>query len=340
MHKYKKIYSHLRTKVEVSKNSPVFLFEPSVATLNLGDGIITESCRHELRKVYKHQSFINCSSHLPQSTTSWTRAWQSQKSFVCGSNLLCSDMYMGRAWNISLLDSIVLPKAILMGVGWNNYQKKASLYTQLLYKNVLSKNAIHSVRDTYTEKKLKEIGIDNVENTGCPTMWRLTEAHCESIPSSMGKAVVFTLTDYRKSIKEDVEFIKALVELYETVYFWPQGSQDLEYFNNLSRQMANYKDSITIIAQSLVEFNKLLSCGNVDFVGTRLHAGVKALQKQCRTIIIGVDNRAVEKKKDFNLPVIDRYKTKEEYKDNISKKFSVEIKLNDEAISRWKEQFK
>ena len=45
---------------------------------------------------------------------------------------------------------------------------------------------------------------------------------------------------------------------------------------------------------------------NIDYVGTRLHAGIRALQHKKRTIIIGIDNRAIEKAKDFNLTVIDR----------------------------------
>ena len=43
-----------------------------------------------------------------------------------------------------------------------------------------------------------------------------------------------------------------------------------------------------------------------DYVGTRLHAGILALNYRKRTLIIAVDNRAAEMKTDINLPVIAR----------------------------------
>ncbi|TOG81065.1 capsular biosynthesis protein, partial [Vibrio parahaemolyticus] len=61
-----------------------------------------------------------------------------------------------------------------------------------------------------------------------------------------------------------------------------------------------------IIAPSLESFDEVLSSGNVDYIGTRLHGGVRALQKKVRTLILAIDNRAWEKKKDFNLPVVER----------------------------------
>ncbi|MEZ9674769.1 polysaccharide pyruvyl transferase family protein [Vibrio breoganii] len=340
MHKYKKLYGyHRQSNKNATSDSPIFLYEPSISTLNLGDGIITESCRKHLRDLYTTEAFINCSSHLPQSSVSWTRAWSCKSSFVCGSNLLCSDMFMGRAWNISFLDSLVLPKANLLGVGWNNYQSKASTYTKYLYKNILSNTFIHSVRDKYTENKLKEIGINNVINTGCPTMWDLNESHCDAIPNIKSNEVVFTLTDYRVAEEEDMQLILALLEGYNTVYFWPQGSNDLSYFRKLQTKLGAVTNKINILPQSLSYYSNLLERRNIDFVGTRLHAGVKALQFKRRSLIIGVDNRATEKKKDFNLPVIERYKSKDDYLDSFNQKFNTEIQINDEAIKKWKEQF-
>ena len=44
----------------------------------------------------------------------------------------------------------------------------------------------------------------------------------------------------------------------------------------------------------------------LDYVGTRLHAGVRAMQKGRRSIILSIDNRAREMGKDYNLNVIER----------------------------------
>lgn len=45
---------------------------------------------------------------------------------------------------------------------------------------------------------------------------------------------------------------------------------------------------------------------SLDFVGTRLHAGIRVLQHKRRSIILGIDNRAPEKAIGFNLPVCPR----------------------------------
>lgn len=76
----------------------------------------------------------------------------------------------------------------------------------------------------------------------------------------------------------------------------------------------------------------------VDFVGTRLHGGIRALQKNIRTIIIGVDNRALEKKKDFHLPVIDRNEI-EDLEYLIQKDYKLDIKLPNDNINKFKKSF-
>ena len=63
------------------------------------------------------------------------------------------------------------------------------------------------------------------------------------------------------------------------------------------------------------------------------------LQHKKRTIIIGIDNRAKEKKKDFNLPVIDR----EDMRDlagTINSPLVTDIHIPLENINKWKGQFK
>ena len=151
--------------------------------------------------------------------------------------------------------------------------------TLILLKSILSKDIIHSVRDSYTEKMLKSIGIENVINTSCPTMWNLTEEFCLQIPKSKGESVVVTLTDYKKDYKRDIQLIKILKNCYDRIMFWPQGSGDLEYFNELD--LNNHGE---ILSCNLSVFNDVLENDGVDFVGTRLHAGIRALQKKKRTI--------------------------------------------------------
>lgn len=97
---------------------------------------------------------------------------------------------------------------------------------------------------------------------------------------------------------------------------------------------------LAILPARLRAYENLLTSDDMDFVGTRLHAGIKALQNKKRSIIIGVDNRAIEKQKDFNLTVISRDKLKEQLADKVNSNFSTEINIPTENIREWKTQFK
>lgn len=76
--------------------------------------------------------------------------------------------------------------------------------------------------------------------------------------------------------------------------------------------------------------------GIVDYVGTRLHGGIRALQKNVRTLIIGVDNRAIEKKKDFNLPVVEREMIVDQLEIEINRPYDLNINLPESNIEKFK----
>ena len=176
---------------------------------------------------------------------------------------------------------------------------KVTLATKLSYRWMFKGNFLHSVRDSYTESLMKGIGINNVVNTGCPTMWSLTPDHCRRIRRDKADKVVFTLTDYKPDPQRDEYLISVLMKKYDEVYFWPQGHKDFAYLQTLQ----GFGD-VRLINPHLKDYDDFLSEGGVDFVGTRLHGGIRALQHGCRTIIIGIDNRAKELHNDFNLPVL------------------------------------
>jgi polysaccharide pyruvyl transferase WcaK-like protein len=260
---------------------------------------------------------------------------------VGGTNLLSSyvDIRPSRnPWSVSYLESLILnKKVILLGCGWHAYLKQPTLGARLFYRSILSRNYVHSVRDSYSEGMLRKAGILNVINTGCPTMWGLSEQHCLSIPTKKSRDVIFTLTDYCRSPKDDLNFINLLKSSYEKIYFWVQGTGDLAYLSSLWGSKIDI--DFHVLNPSLASFDHVLkSSESLDYVGTRLHAGIRALQMKRRAIIIGVDNRAIEKRRDFNLEVVDRGDF-ERLKFLISENFSTNIKLKNENISHWKSQF-
>lgn len=313
----------------------ITILDTSVGTLNMGDEIIVDSVNRELRKIFKERTmYIKLPTHERISRYSHRIINDSNFSFVAGTNLLSSkhNLFRGNQWRINLLDAYKFENVILMGVGWNNYQNDPGFYTSLVYKNALTGNYFHSVRDSYTKKKLNSIGITNVYNTGCPTMWELTKEHCSDIPEKKAESVVFTLTDYNKNPQKDRELIEILNNNYNKVYFWIQGSEDYEYVNSLSK-------SIIFVDPTLRSYDDLLeSDEDLDYVGTRLHAGIRAMQKKRRSIIIGIDNRAMEKQKDFNINVLKRDDISN-LEELINNDILTDINLNMDSIRAWKEQF-
>ncbi|WP_099811408.1 polysaccharide pyruvyl transferase family protein [Streptococcus suis] len=313
----------------------ITVLDTSVATANLGDQIIVDAVRKELKELFPQDMFFQVPTHTPVGRYGRRLIKESKHSFVAGTNLLTSHFHLirSKSWDLYPLDIFQLKDITLLGTGWSTYQKDVSVLQKYAYKRILSTSKLHSVRDSYTLKKLQAAGITNVINTGCATMWRLTPEHCSEIPARKAKNVVFTLTDYSKDIIKDQKMIDILKSEYETVYFWPQGSGDMCYFNQLN------SDGIKILPPILEDYDALLKSDlDVEFVGTRLHGGIRAMQFKRKATIIGIDNRAEEKKKDFNIRVVSR-NTIESLPNWLNDNEKTQLTINFDAINKWKAQF-
>lgn len=320
----------------------ITVYDTATGSSNIGDYIIMEAAKKELNVMFADETFDYFATHKVLTREEMDRAWLNSLAFVCGTNLLRASWRFKATknqWCISFFDGFRMQPAILLGVGWNNYRKKTKLRAAIFYKNALRKDILHSVRDNYTKEKLALCGIHNVINTGCPTLWCLDDNHLSTIPSTKSAAVVFTLTDYRKDIELDKKIIHILKKQYEYVYFWPQGSKDKEYLiEELGSNVDIETNDILILEESLAAFDNLLQNEEVDYVGTRLHAGIRALQKSKRSIIIGVDNRAIEMQKDINLPVVQRERV-EQLNDLIEEEWQPKLNIPWHKIKEWKAQF-
>lgn len=315
-------------------NKGVTLFDTSIATRNLGDIIIMDSVSDIISEICPTSQVFRVPTHNYLSPDSWKCLRESGINFVGGTNLLSSNMPFYQQWKINPLDLWFAQSTVLMGVGWWRYQKTPNWYTKWLLKKITNGDFFHSVRDNYTKSMLNRIGINNVINTACPTMWNLTPDHCSSIPTTRADSVVYTLTDYRKDPESDLRVIKLLRDLYTKVYFWPQGSRDISYFESIGASaMIDVQ-----LAPRVDIYNELLDQQDVDYVGTRLHAGIRAMQKMRRTIILAVDNRAAEKGKDFGLCVVQR-DDMESIAEKIKSEWRTKLNLNFEGIENWKRQF-
>jgi hypothetical protein len=320
------------------KTKVVAHIDPSICSFNLGDGIISDAVSSVISDVYPLGQIVR----IPSQDSWWLGAYRVFKnsciSFVGGTNLLNSNMPAYRQWKISPKDLAFKNQIVLLGVGWWQYQGGVNRYTKFMYKNILSDSYIHSVRDEYTEKKLKSIGIDNVINTGCPTLWALDEEHCSEIPRDKADAVVFTITDYRPDESADRKLINYLLSVYESVYLWPQGHLDTSYLEKIWD--GKWTGRIEVLGSSLHSFDSLLaSRSEIDYVGTRLHGGIRAMQHKRRSIILEVDNRAREKAAQFGLITCPRDDI-ELLESLVSGKIETRILLPTDAIANWKRQFR
>ena len=219
-----------------------------------------------------------------------------------------------------------------MGVGFDSKDESFDGYTRQLLRTVLSRDGYHSVRDSFSEQKLKSMGISNVLNTGCPTMWKLTPERCAAIPAGKATNVICTVTDYCRDKVNDKAMLDILLDNYEKVYLWLQGRDDLAYIQELG-----YQDKLILVPSTLADYDTVLKQADLDYVGTRLHAGIRALSKGHRSLIISIDNRAECISSDTGLPVLRREDICIALKDRLNGNIETSIALPWENIARWKE---
>ncbi|MDQ0917499.1 polysaccharide pyruvyl transferase family protein [Paenibacillus sp. V4I5] len=317
----------------------VLLLDTSVGSLNKGDEIIMKCARRQLSEINKNNFVMTLPTHVP--AFHWYQVVRrsyaqnfykdAKYKFVCGTNLLTMDMFNRfPQWNINLFNCEPLRNSILVGVGAGRGEQ-ISNYTKKLYKKVLSHKYIHSVRDERTKRFMEDMGF-KVLNTGCPTMWSLTPELCKEIPTGKSESVIFTLTDYSRDIERDQKLINILNANYKNVYFWLQGSGDYKYFKTLDNIQR-----INIIPPSVEAYENMLSM-DIDYVGTRLHAGIFAMGHKKRSIIISIDERARGMDETYNLNVLER-KDINKLEEMIHSKIITNVNVNYEVVNKWLAQF-
>ena len=332
---YFRIINNLEYRFQRNKNT-LIVFDTSLETDNLGDFIIMKYCNRVIDDLFHDYKKVNISTHSIPNENDEDKISKSKMRVVCGTNLLTSHIEQWWNWRLpdGLINKLKYKNVILLGVGWGEYQDECSDYSKMIYNSILNPKLLHSVRDEYTERKLKLAGIKNVINTGCPTMWNLTQEFCKDIPISKALNVITTITDYRKDIYFDNLMLQILSRNYQYIYLWLQGKSDEEYLKTLK-----IPKNLKIIPNNLSSYEQMLSNKDVDYVGTRLHAGIHALNYKIRTIVIAVDNRAVEISRDTNLPIVNRHEIEEKLEIMINSDFNCEINIKQKNIENFKRQF-
>lgn len=309
----------------------IVILDPSVGTENVGDEIIYDAVRTELNRLFPEAFFIRVSTHEFMLWETRRIIHGADHIFAGGSNLLKSRMEWNIQWKLSPIDYFRLKDVILLACGWRHYDGTPTPYTKSLYNRVLSKRYNHSVRDSMALSKLQSTGMSNVVNTACVTMWQLSSSHCAQIPTSKSIDAVVTVTAYNPNEQADRLFLTTVIEQYRNTYLFVQQPDDLDYAQRLA------EGRLIPIAPTLNEFDKLLAT-EIDYIGTRLHGGIRAMQKMKRTTIISIDNRATEIAKDTNIPVIERNDV-QMLSAWINGAADTRIKLPQTDIDSWRRQF-
>lgn len=330
---YKSKIKYLTTKNK-KRTDQIIIYDTAINTDNSGDQIIMDNCTNILGKVFNTENAINIPTHTYPENELVNLALDIKTKVVCGTNILSGDMKRYGLWkfanNLDIYNGV-----ILMGVGFSSKNSKFTLYTKCLLKYMLSKDGIHSVRDSFTETCLKEIGIKNVINTSCPTMWKLNEELCAQIPNNKSRNVVCTITDYSKDVQNDSLMLEILLKEYDSVSIWIQGENDYEYIKSLG-----YQNKLRIIPIGIESYDDFLNKNKeLDYVGTRLHAGIRSIAYKHRSIVISIDNRAEAISKDTGLPIIYREDLKNKLESKINSSFETKINLPKEKIDLWMRQF-
>jgi hypothetical protein len=312
----------------------ISIYDTTICDDNLGNQIIMDAITPVIEQLFLDDFIIKLQYLEKFGQPSHRHIRESKYTFFGGTNALSSRMNRNSQMGFTLADTTRVNNVVLVGVGWWQYQKKPNFYTRYLLRRILHPDVIHSVRDDYTKNYLQSIGITNVVNTSCPTVWNLNKKHCANIPDHKSRKAVCSLTDYHQDPVSDSAFLRLVIERYEKCFLWLQGAGDREYFESLGLPAG----AIQLIPPKLSAYDQLLMAEEVDYIGTRLHAGVRALQHRRRALILGIDNRALEIGKNIGLNVCDRKDTGAIFRFCQGGE-PTRLKIPEEEILRWQQQF-
>ncbi len=309
----------------------VVLFDTSVGSGNIGDQIIMDAVGRIVDEIFPTAMVIRVPTTLPLGLNGKRLLRDADLALIGGTNLLSSHMLRYRQWKIDPIDAYLMKDAVLLGVGWWQYQQSPDVFTRTMLRNALSSRYMHAVRDTYTAVNLGKTGVGKVINTGCPTLWGLSAARLDSAARNPVDVAVTTVTDYHPNLERDNRMLDGIRSRYSKRYLWLQGIRDYEYVKTLDAS------GFELVEPTLRAFDQLLE-SPCEYAGTRLHAGIRALQRGRFARIVPIDNRAREMGKDFGVPLIEDL-SEAGFAAAFGDGRTLDLRLPVERIAQWKAQF-
>lgn len=326
----------------------IIIFDTAIATGNQGDDIIYNSTIDELRPITNSKYALRLGTHVMNYSPIQIYRMKSKNSaivefaknskykFICGTNLLGGSLKrLVPQWQLNKSSRILYEDSVLVGVGSTKGNIAVDRYTEKIYKNTLSKNLIHSVRDDLTKEVLEKLGFKAI-NTGCPTLWGLTKEKSESIPVKKADKVIFTLSGHAHLADphKDRIILDTIMKNYTEAFAWIQTIKDEEYIDSLNKNNHTIRK-----IYSLSNYTEILSAEDVDYVGTRLHGGIHAMNHGKRSIIIIIDHRARGIYETNKINAIERSEVENNLEAYINSEFKTNVVIQEDEINMWKSQF-
>lgn len=322
----------------------IVVFDTALGTSNNGDEIIMESIHNEFKELIDNNFSLRLATHV--NNFSFLQMFRNNgkinyfKSadykFIFGTNLIAQKRIgkVNSQWQLKLSNVPIYEGCILVGAGCTFSGNKVDPLAKKLYKKVLSGKYYHSVRDEQTKKIVESLGVKAI-NTGCPTLWCFTPEFCEDIPVKKSEECIITVSGYADQF--DTQMDQKMVDIvkgnYKKVYCYIQTTEDEKYLKTLK----NTQDIICVY--SLNKYKEILNTKDIDYIGTRLHGGIYAMQNKSRSIIISIDHRARGFYETNNIPILER-NSMDKLDGMINSEFKTEIRINQKAIDSFKNQFK
>ena len=330
----------------------IVIFDTALASSNVGDEIILDSVNKSMSDIFDENFCLRLATHVnnfsakqvahsyvKQFLHKGTKIKYYQKAdwkFICGTNLIAQERFakINTQWKIYPSNLSIYKNCVLLGVGTVGSSEKFDLWGRYIYNKVLSKQYAHSVRDDLTKRLIESLGRRAI-NTGCPSLWPLTPECCRQIPTRKAENCILSVSGYKPQTDpaNDAKMIEIIRRNYRDVRVWIQTTEDESYLDRLPGGSELKR------IYSLKRYREALREGNVDYVGTRLHGGVFAMQNGCRSLIVSIDHRAEGFHRTNHLPILRREEIPERLESVIRSEFPTEIVLDADAIAEFKSQF-
>lgn len=321
------------------------IFDTALGTGNIGDEIIFDAISRNMSSVFDSCFTLRLATHVSNFTalqllkpTPKIRYFQNADyKFICGTNLI-DQRESGRVhsqWALYPTNLSLYKNSILVGAGTRFKQTELNFIAREMYSRILSHDFAHSVRDELTKTIIENLGFEAI-NTGCPTLWEFTPERCGEIPRDKADNCIFSVSGYdsQQDREKDQRMVDIVSRNYRRKWAWIQTIKDETYLESLS----GTEDIERIY--SLNAFREIAKRGDADYVGTRLHGGIFAMQNNCRTIIIGIDHRADGFNKTNHIPVVRRKDLETKLEHAINTSFETRIVIDEERIRQFREQFR